>query len=58
MHPFEKRDVFCYRVVQVGVRTVVDKMVSTQCLEKYFMYSHQIWYTGAPEQNEDQFRTG
>ena len=32
----------------------IRKMVSAQCLKKYLTHLHQIWYTGAPVQDEDQ----
>ena len=34
------------------------KMVSAKYLEKYLTFSHPLWYTKAPGQDEDQFRTG
>ena len=39
-------------------KAIVDKMVSAKYREKYFAYDpHQIWYTEAPGQDEDQVRT-
>ena len=36
----------------------IDNMVPAEYLEKYLTYRHQIFYTEAPGQEEDDVRTG
>ena len=47
-----------FKVTEVIQGDGIWKMVSAQYVEKYLMYPHQIWYTGAPSKMKTKFEMG